>query len=46
MSELQSILQKIGGGSSPEAALRATIHSGYSDLEDSVGRFLKTKYGN
>ena len=44
MSELESILKKIGDGSSTEAALRTTIHSGYSDLEESVGRFLKTKY--
>ncbi len=44
MSELESILQKIGEGSSTEAALRATVHSGYSDLEESIGRFLKTKY--
>ena len=45
MSELESILQRIGQGNSTESALRATIHSGYSDLEESITRFLKTKYG-
>lgn len=45
MAELQSLLQKIGDGSSPEAALRLTIHSGYAGMEDSIGQFLKTKYG-
>lgn len=44
VSELESILRKIGEGSSTETALRTTIHSGYSDLEESIGRFLKTKY--
>jgi tetratricopeptide (TPR) repeat protein len=45
MPELESILQKIGDGSSTESALRVTIHEGYSGLEESIGRFLKTKYG-
>lgn len=45
MSELESILRKIGEGNTPEAALRLTIHSNYSDMEDSIGQFLKTKYG-
>ena len=45
ISELESILKKIGEGSSTESALRLTIHSGYSGLEESVGRFLKVKYG-
>jgi tetratricopeptide (TPR) repeat protein len=45
MSELEAILQKIGEGSSTESALRLTIRSGYSGMEDSVGRFLKAKYG-
>ncbi len=45
MSELESILRKIGEGSSTESALRGTIHEGYSGLEESIGRFLKVKYG-
>ena len=45
ISELQAILRKIGEGSSTETALRATIHEGYAGLEESIGRFLKMKYG-
>jgi tetratricopeptide (TPR) repeat protein len=45
MSELESILQKIGEGSFTESALRVTIREGYSGLEESIGRFLKVKYG-
>ncbi len=45
ISELPSILAKIGEGNSTESALRGSIHESYSSLEDSVGRFLKTKYG-
>jgi Peptidase MA superfamily/Tetratricopeptide repeat len=46
MSDLRRILERIGEGSSGEAALRATLHSGYADLETDVGRFLQQKYGN
>lgn len=45
MSELQSLLQKIGEGDSTESALRQTVHSGYAGMEESIGQFLKTKYG-
>jgi tetratricopeptide (TPR) repeat protein len=45
-SDLQRILERMGQGSSAEAALRATIHSNYSDLELEVGKFLAGKYGN
>ena len=45
MPELESILQKIGEGSSTESALRVTIREGYSGLEESIGRYLKVKYG-
>lgn len=44
MAELETILRKIGEGSSTESALRGTIHEGYAGLEESVGRFLKVKY--
>ena len=46
MSDVQRILQRIGDGSSPEAALRATVHSGYRELETEVGKFLASKYGS
>ena len=45
-SELESILRKIGEGNSAEAALRLTLHTSYSGMEESIGQFLKTKYGN
>jgi len=45
MSDVQRILQRLGEGSSPEAALRATIHTGYRELESEVGKYLATKYG-
>ena len=46
MSDVQRILQRIGEGSSPEAALRATLHSGYREMEAEVGKFLVGKYGS
>jgi tetratricopeptide (TPR) repeat protein len=46
MGDVQRILQRIGEGSSPEAALRATVHSGYRELEGEVGKFLASKYGS
>lgn len=45
MSDVQRILQRIGEGSSAEAALRATVHADYGQLESEVGHFLTTKYG-
>ncbi|MGZ4823109.1 MAG: peptidase MA family metallohydrolase [Terriglobales bacterium] len=45
ISELRSILERIGDGSSPESALRLTIHSGYADLDEQVARHLYAKYG-
>lgn len=46
MSDLQRILERIGQGSSTEAALRSTIHSNYGDLQAEVGKYLANKYGN
>lgn len=46
MSDLQRILQRLGQGSSTEAALRATIHSDYGELQSEVGKYLTNKYGN
>jgi hypothetical protein len=45
MSDIQRILQSLGEGSSTEAALRASIHSDYGQLESEVGKFLSSKYG-
>jgi hypothetical protein len=46
MSDVQRILQRMADGSTPEAALRATVHSGYRELETEVGKFLASKYGS
>ncbi len=46
MSDLQRILERLGQGSSTEAALRATIHSDYRQLDQEVGKYLASKYGN
>ena len=46
MSDLQRILERLGQGSSTEAALRTTIHSDYGQLEAEVGKYLVSKYGN
>jgi len=45
MSDVQRILQRISQGSSTEAALRATIHSDYGQLESDLSRYLTDKYG-
>jgi Tfp pilus assembly protein PilF len=45
IDELRSILERLGDGSSTETSLRVTIHSGYSDLEDQIARYLYIKYG-
>jgi hypothetical protein len=46
MSDLLRILDRIGEGSSPEAALRSTIHSGYDQFEQELSQYLIRKYGN
>jgi tetratricopeptide (TPR) repeat protein len=45
MSDIQRILQRLSEGSSTEAALRATIHSDYGQLESEIGKYLADKYG-
>jgi len=45
MSDIQRILQRIGQGSSTEAALRATIHSDYGQFESDLARYLADRYG-
>ena len=46
MGDLQRILQRLSEGSSTEAALRATIHSDYGQLESEIGKYLADKYGD
>jgi tetratricopeptide (TPR) repeat protein len=46
MGDIQRILQLLSQGSSTEAALRATIHSDYGQLELEVGKYLSDKYGD
>jgi tetratricopeptide (TPR) repeat protein len=46
ISELRRILERIGDGSSTEAAMRSTIHSDYWQLQNEVGKFLNSKYGS
>jgi hypothetical protein len=45
MGDVQRILQLLSQGSSTEAALRATIHSDYGQLESEVAKYLGDKYG-
>jgi tetratricopeptide (TPR) repeat protein len=45
MSDVQRILQRIGDGSSTEAAMRMTIHGGYADLEEGITGYLKKNFG-
>lgn len=45
MSDVQRILQRLSEGSSTEAALRATIHSDYGQLESDLAKYLSDKYG-
>jgi tetratricopeptide (TPR) repeat protein len=45
MGDIQRILQRLGEGSSTEAALRSTIHSDYGQLESDLARYLSEKYG-
>jgi tetratricopeptide (TPR) repeat protein len=45
MSDIQSILERLREGSSTEAALRATIHSDYGQLESDLARYLADRYG-
>ena len=45
LSDIQRILQRIGQGNSAEAALRATIHSDYGQLESDLARYLADRYG-
>jgi len=45
MSDIQRILQRLSEGNSTEAALRATIHSDYGQLESDLAKYLADHYG-
>jgi len=45
LSDIQRILERLGQGNSTEAALRATIHSDYGQLETDLARYLADRYG-
>jgi len=46
MSDLASVLKRIGEGQSTESALRSTIHSGYAQIERELTAYLKKTYGD
>jgi hypothetical protein len=46
MGDIQRVLQHLSEGSSTEAALRATIHSDYGQLESDLAKYLSEKYGD
>jgi hypothetical protein len=45
MGDVQRILHLLNQGSSTEAALRATVHSDYGQLESDLAKYLGDKYG-
>jgi hypothetical protein len=45
MGDIQRILYLLNQGSSTEAALRATVHSDYGQLESDLAKYLGDKYG-
>ena len=46
MSDLRTMLERIGQGATPEAALRSTVHYSYAELDVELARYLKNKYGS
>jgi tetratricopeptide (TPR) repeat protein len=46
MGDIQRILQRLSQGDSTEAALRATIHSDYGQLETDLAKYLADHYGD
>lgn len=45
LDDMRRILERIGQGSSTEAALRTTTHLSYDQLQVEVGKYLKDRYG-
>jgi tetratricopeptide (TPR) repeat protein len=46
MGDVERILDRIGSGSSTEAALREVLHSDYNDLMQSTAEYLRKTYGH
>ena len=46
MSDVRRVLERLGQGSSTEAALRATIHSDYGQMQGEIAKYLSDKYGD
>jgi len=46
MSDVDRILDRLGGGSSAESAVREVLHSNYDDLMQSTAQYLRKTYGN
>jgi tetratricopeptide (TPR) repeat protein len=44
MGDVQRILDRIGSGGTPEAALREVLHSNYDDVMQSTAEFLRKNY--
>ena len=45
MGDVERILERVGAGSSTEAALREVLHSDYGDVMKSAAEFLRGTYG-
>lgn len=45
MSDVVRVLERIGEGSTAEAALRTTVRAGYGRLEEDIAAYLKKTYG-
>ena len=45
MGDVERILDRIGSGSSTEAALREVLHGDYNDLMQSTAEYLRKTYG-
>jgi hypothetical protein len=45
MSDVVRVLERIGEGSTTEAALRAVVRAGYGRLEEDIAAYLKRTYG-
>jgi tetratricopeptide (TPR) repeat protein len=46
MGDIQRILKRLSEGSSTEAALRATVHCDYGQLESDLAKYLGDRYGD
>jgi|SRR5579859_1940802 len=46
MGDIERILDRIGSGSSTEEALRAVLHTDYSELMESTTEYLRKTYGH